>query len=55
MNEGARLVTLTERLSSSSEAVYGTEGHELVHDSAEPTSRIGSASSARHHRIRSIL
>jgi hypothetical protein len=30
MNEGPRLVTLTERLARSSEAVYGTEVHELV-------------------------
>jgi hypothetical protein len=31
MNGGPRLVTLTESLSRSSEAVYGTEGHDLVH------------------------
>jgi len=31
MNGGPRLVTLTERLDRSSEAVYSAEGHQLLH------------------------
>jgi hypothetical protein len=57
MNGGPRLLSLTERLARSSEAVYGTEGRELVHGFSRThyPQRFGVIGlNPHHHRVRSF-